>query len=344
MNVDILKLGFLATNCSVVYDENGDHVLDDAGNYVFNAVPTTDWSTPETLEALRQAWAEMCNAAFEANELDCRIDHRSFERQGVEQVPTIHEGPNVRKMESKGVQTEKGKLNRWIRNVNRSFRNLLSRISALMEAITELKAEIDAEKQKFDAENIATLLNIYYQRRNAGAYSSKAKADNLQEQIDTFNYLQSKGINTLDDLKETVSEMNDRVFANQATIRKRQDRIRELTELIGHAETYQRLKPVYDEMNKIHWKKKQEQFRQEHQADLQLFYLSRRKLDEQQQGDKSVPLPDWRKEQAELIEENKTDYAALKAEREEFAKLKKIEGKLESALRDDPQHYRAPER
>ena len=327
-----------------VYDENGDHVLDDAGNYVFNAVPTTDWSTPETLEALRQAWAEMCNAAFEAKELDCRIDHRSFERQGVEQVPTIHEGPNVRKMEAKGIQTEKGKLNRWIRNVNRSFRSLLSRIAELLKALAELKAEIDAEKQKFDAENIATLLNIYYQRRNAGAYSSKAKAKNLQEQIDTFNYLQSMGINTLDDLKETVSEMNDRVFANQGTIRKRQDRIRELTELIGYAENYQRLKPMYDEMNTIHRKKKREQFRQEHDAELRLFYLSRRKLDEQQQGDKNVPLPEWRKEQAELIAANKTDYANLKAEREEFYKLKKIEGKLESALRDDPQRYRAPER
>ena len=69
-----------------VLDEHGERVLDEAGNYVFNAVPTTDWGKPETLEAWRQAWAEMCNAKFAEKGLDCRIDHRSFARQGVEHL------------------------------------------------------------------------------------------------------------------------------------------------------------------------------------------------------------------------------------------------------------------
>ena len=37
---------------------------DEAGNYVFNAVPTTDWGKPETLEHWREQWAVMCNARF----------------------------------------------------------------------------------------------------------------------------------------------------------------------------------------------------------------------------------------------------------------------------------------
>ena len=31
-----------------------------------------------------QTWAEMCNAKFAEKGLDVRIDHRSYERQGVE--------------------------------------------------------------------------------------------------------------------------------------------------------------------------------------------------------------------------------------------------------------------
>lgn len=31
--------------------------------------------------------------AFAEQVFDCRIDHRSFERQGVEQIPTQHEDP-----------------------------------------------------------------------------------------------------------------------------------------------------------------------------------------------------------------------------------------------------------
>ena len=88
-----------------VLDEHGERVLDEAGNYVFNAVPTTDWGKPETLEAWRQAWADICNAKFAEKGLDCRIDHRSFARQGVEQIPTQHEGPTVRAMEAKGIRT-----------------------------------------------------------------------------------------------------------------------------------------------------------------------------------------------------------------------------------------------
>ena len=31
-------------------DEDGNHIRDADGKFVFNAVPTTDWGSPETLE------------------------------------------------------------------------------------------------------------------------------------------------------------------------------------------------------------------------------------------------------------------------------------------------------
>ena len=49
-------------------DEEGNRIRDADGNYVFNAVPTTDWGSPDTLEHWRQAWAEMCNTKFEEKE------------------------------------------------------------------------------------------------------------------------------------------------------------------------------------------------------------------------------------------------------------------------------------
>ena len=82
-------------------DEHGERIRDEAGNYVFNAVPTTDWGSPDTLEHWRQAWADLCNQKFAEKELDCRIDHRSYERQGIDQLPTVHEGVTVRTMEAK---------------------------------------------------------------------------------------------------------------------------------------------------------------------------------------------------------------------------------------------------
>ena len=70
-------------------DEDGNRIRDQNGEFVFNAVPTTDWGSPETLEHWREAWAEMCNAKFAEKGIDVRIDHRSYERQGVDLLPTI---------------------------------------------------------------------------------------------------------------------------------------------------------------------------------------------------------------------------------------------------------------
>lgn len=84
-------------------DENGERIRDEKGDYVFNAVHIADWHEPETLEHWREAWCRMVNDEFERKGLDVRIDHRSYEAQGIEQIPTVHEGPLVQQMEKRGI-------------------------------------------------------------------------------------------------------------------------------------------------------------------------------------------------------------------------------------------------
>ena len=178
-----------------VLDEEGNRIRDANGKYVFNAVPTTDWGSPETLEHWREAWAEMCNAKFAEKGLDVRIDHRSYERQGVDLLPTIHEGATVRAMEKKGIRTEKGEFNRWIKATNAVIKDIRKKISLLFDWITEIKAEL-AKPQTPD---LVSLLNDYYTQRKAGAYSQKGKISNLKEMNETYNYLRANGIYTLED-------------------------------------------------------------------------------------------------------------------------------------------------
>lgn len=86
-------------------DEDGNRIKKENGQWEFDAVPTTNWDRPETLDLWRRAWADMVNARFEEKGLDCRIDHRSYVDQGLDLIPTVHEGPHVRKMEKKGIRT-----------------------------------------------------------------------------------------------------------------------------------------------------------------------------------------------------------------------------------------------
>ena len=63
-------------------DEDGNRIRDKTGDYMFNAVHTTDWHEPETPEHWREQWAAAVNTKFEEKGLDVRIDHRSYVRQG----------------------------------------------------------------------------------------------------------------------------------------------------------------------------------------------------------------------------------------------------------------------
>ena len=118
----------------------------------------------------------MVNAKFAEKGLECRVDHRSYERQEVDTLPTIHEGVAVRQMEAKGIATDKGDLNRWIKAANKLLRDMRKKIAALADWLKEVKEELSNPR----VPTLVDLLNAYYAARNAGAWTSKAKVGNLK--------------------------------------------------------------------------------------------------------------------------------------------------------------------
>lgn len=64
--------------------------------------PTVEkWNNPNNVEMWRVAWAEKTNIAYEMAGLDITVDHRSYERQGLDLIPTIHEGKAITIAEKK---------------------------------------------------------------------------------------------------------------------------------------------------------------------------------------------------------------------------------------------------
>lgn len=59
----------------------------------------TDWDDPTKAEAWRERIASHINASLEAAHVEARVDHRSYERQGIDKVATLHEGSRVHAME-----------------------------------------------------------------------------------------------------------------------------------------------------------------------------------------------------------------------------------------------------
>ena len=309
-------------------DEDGNRIRDQNGEYVFNAVPTTDWGSPETLEHWRQTWAEMCNAKFAEKGLDVRIDHRSYERQGVDLLPTIHEGATVRAMEKKGIRTEKGEFNRWIRATNAVIRDIKKKITSLMGWIADIKAEL-AKPQTPD---LVSLLNAYYTQRKAGAYSQKGKISNLKEMNETFNYLRANGIYTLEDLESRVSEHSATTESLKKTLDGQTARMKAIKQLYDSSATFRSLKPVYDGLQKIKFEKPRAKYKAEHADELKMFYAARRKLTEEF-PDGKVDMKKLSAEYDELEQAHDTTYGEFKAVRDDLHRLWKVKSCVDTAAR-----------
>ena len=79
------------------------------------------------IEHMRGVWARQVNTALERHQVEQRVDHRSFERQGKEQEPTRHMGVSATALERQAAReipgrdpvTDLGKQNAEIRERNR---------------------------------------------------------------------------------------------------------------------------------------------------------------------------------------------------------------------------------
>ena len=319
-------------------DESGQRIKKENGQWDFTAVPTTDWGKPETLEMWREEWAKFINSKFEEKGLDCRIDHRSYEEQGLDLLPTVHEGPHVRKMEKRGIRTEKGDLNRWIRSFNKMMGELKATISALKEVIQELKTEYEKPQDIF----LANLLRQANSLRNevASTYSrgvKKAKRKNLQRFVDEVEYLKKHEIYTLSEFEQYLSTMEDQVGSSTTDMKSKQERMKELRSLLDMAEEYKTLKPVFDEMqkDKYRFKKAKEKYQTEHQSELKRFYMVRRKLQEAGYEKSPLPVKAWEKELAQVSDEYDRKYDQYKSLRTELNTLYRIKGDIDTVLREN---------
>jgi hypothetical protein len=308
-----------------VLDEQGERVKDEAGHAVFNAVPTTDWGRPETLEHWRQAWTDLCNAKFAEKKITSHIDHRSYERQGVDQLPTVHEGVSVRQMEAKGIRTDKGDLNRWIKATNQLLRKVKAKLKELGGLLKEFKPT---------SSDLAQLLGEYYDTRNAGAYSTKAKEGNLKRYAEDFSFLQERNIGSVEQLQSYVSEVSAQVHDLNAEIRSKSSRMKELNRLIRLSEDYAKLKPVVDAIPpKGGFGRKREKYLATHDSEIRQYYAVKRKLGDALPDKKLAPKA-WQTELDQLGRSYAEDSQKLKPIYADLKKLREIQAKINTAAHD----------
>ena len=150
------------------------------------------------------------------------------------------------------------------------------------------------------------LLSAYYDNRNKGAYSSKARIANLKKLSEAVSYLEAKHLYTTDDLDAALHTMQDKIDTLKKSASGKQARIKELDELLRMADYYKAGKPVADKLKTIRFEKSRQKYKAEHENVLRTFYMAERKLKDQW-VDGKISVHAWRREKAKL----ETEYQML---------------------------------
>ncbi|MBS5931490.1 MAG: MobA/MobL family protein [Clostridiales bacterium] len=98
------------------------------------SIPSNDWNDHSKADEWREAWAEQCNKILPVEK---QIDHRSYEKQGVEKMATIHEGVVARDIEKNGGISNKCELNREIIKYNYALQNVKTLAKEITKNIIE---------------------------------------------------------------------------------------------------------------------------------------------------------------------------------------------------------------
>ena len=306
-----------------VLDENGEKIRLPSGRYKTRKVDLVDWNNRENAEVWRRAWADLANEFLAQNNRPERIDHRSYERQGIEQIPTVHVGVSATQMEKKGIVTERGEMNRNIKAANRILREIRRLVRGLKDWIAELKerkatlleALTEARAQASEP-TIPQLLARYMEQRGEerADWTSKGK---LKGAVSDFNkvqaameFLRQKEISTVETLDRQLDGISENAVAIRDSMRKAERRIKDIDTLLSHIGNYEKYKPVYKEYAAIGWKKQKEKFEEAHRGELDAYRAAARYV--------KTHLSGTSYSRKELEAERKDLAAALPGKREEL--------------------------
>ena len=224
-----------------------------------------DWNDQKYAEIWRQGWADTANRYLEAIGSPERLDLRSYERQGIDKIPTVHMGPAVSYLERKGIQTNIGNLNRDIKAANslmQSIRQMVRSLKGWLSGLKEKKAALLEALEQAKEPTIPELLSRYLDKRSEErtGWTSKGKlkgtVGDFNKVMEALDFLRQKEISTV----ESLDAYLDKVSGEILSVQDRHQNNREtpdkepLTPPLSHIANHGAYKEVYKKYASIGWK------------------------------------------------------------------------------------------
>jgi hypothetical protein len=208
---------------------------------------TERWNSEEQLIAWRKAWEETVNHALEKANRTERVDSRSYADRGIDEQPTIHEGPAARKVEEKGGISDRCEMNRVIRYDNILLREAKAHLQWIWDKIRQA-AERMAQQPKTIAELAESLETKFFKlvcmdytiKSNEAVLTNASKTiDILQPKIEEFRDVTKKVNNYVAQRKQLEKELSGIGFYKFSTKKQIRQRIEETIQRINECQNKQ---------------------------------------------------------------------------------------------------------
>lgn len=291
-----------------ILDEKGEKILNKNGKPKTRKVELTTWNDKVNVEKWRENFSDLCNKYLERAGAEKRVDHRSFKRQGIKQIPTIHLGASASAMERKGIRTEKGDINREIKKQNELLKNIGNEIKKITSWLVGFKEKLKEsykeykDQSKKQIENESGLFNLYeylsfYQemqennRAELSFYGKRNKAIyNLKRYASGINYLRENKIKTISDLQGHINTLRSKNSEIYKTIKENSQKIEDLNKCLAYAKTVRKTKATYQEYESK--KIFKESFYKNNQKEIDQ-HIRARNLIEKISGKKNLREKEW---------------------------------------------------
>lgn len=231
-------------------DENGQKIKLKSGQYKSKKIETTNWNSKEFLQSYREDWANKINQKLKEIGINQRVDHRSYEEQGIEKVPTIHEGATARKMEQRGRVSDRMEINRKIKEINEKINRHNIEVQKLKDETIKLNKSFNPKDELITIQN--NIKEIQEYKNEISNVTQKLKdIKREKEQILTFN---KENRMDIEKLKKLIVAENERKkslgFFNRKEKQNCDDRINKYSKQVEELEKSLLSESKISELNK----------------------------------------------------------------------------------------------
>ena len=324
-----------------VLDADGNRIpARQKGRWKTRKVYTTDWDDRGNAERWRAAAADAINEALrEAGFTQGFVDPRSYADQGVRRIPMVHEGPDARAMEKRGIPTEVGEKNREIRQQNKLLSQLEARLARLNawaqyekkkdELLTAQGEDVSRESLRFKlASNIL-----------ASSVQPNRKDHRLRDSTGLLSIMHEYNITDATSCLAAIQAVNSKFYGLKSKRKENHDLTLELTVRIEAYEKWKKYQKHYRTWEKLP-EEKRSGFERKYEYELRQYRQAASVLRRCQDDGEKIDYKGW-KAALEYLEKEQfmLDYQ-LEDMKEDVRRLEVVKRELiKNGKRTRPERY-----